>query len=77
MARFCCINCRNISDEDKLLTAPNPFDNTDILVGCPICYFVEGFTELCDIPNCNEPAVCGYPTKDGYVRTCSKHCEMK
>lgn len=29
--------------------------------------------EMCDEPGCTEPTSCGFPTPNGYRRTCGKH----
>ena len=72
-----CSECNEISLETALLIAPNPFDETDTIGGCPLCLAVEGFTEICDETGCEGQATCGYPTKDGshggYRRTCWRH----
>jgi len=60
-----------------MLTAPNPFDEGDILYACPNCKEIGSVVVCCDEPDCNQPANCGTPTKvDGqavYRNTCSKH----
>jgi predicted nucleic acid-binding Zn-ribbon protein len=71
--RWQCNDCGEIYDDPELLTAPNPFDDSLIIVGCPNCKSVGDFMEICDEPNCNRPASCGFPTPDGYRRTCGDH----
>ncbi|MBA1446803.1 MAG: hypothetical protein M3H12_04745 [Chromatiales bacterium] len=71
-----CLECSEIVLETELLTAKNPFDDTDTLVGCPKCRGVGGFEEICDETKCEEKATCGFPDKKdfgGYRRTCGKH----
>ena len=59
---------------NEWLTAPNPFDPTDTLYGCPACKRVDSIQQACEIDGCFELSTCGTPTKDGgYIRTCGKH----
>jgi len=59
--------------QDQMLTAPNPFDPGDSIVGCPGCKSVDTLVEVCDEPGCAEFSSCGTPTPTGYRRTCGKH----
>jgi len=68
-----CTSCDSISIDANLLKAKNPFDETLIITGCPVCKDVAGFTEICDEPNCVRNATCGFPTPEGYRRTCGEH----
>ena len=77
--RWECKNCGEISVNGALLTAPNPFDLEDILVGCPLCKSVEGFDALCDEPGCNQHSSCGFPAGPefgGYRNTCFAHSDF-
>lgn len=58
-------------------TAPNPFDMTEQIMGCPACHSVDSMRTVCDEPECRLPATCGTPTPDGYRQTCSKHIPSK
>lgn len=74
--RWQCRECGSISLEVELLRAPNPFDETTTILGCPMCKGVYEFDEICDEPGCEEVATCGFPAgeeKGGYRRTCGKH----
>lgn len=68
-----CVCCDAITLEPELLRATNPFDKDETIVGCPNCKSVIGFTELCDEPECIRAASCGFPTPNGYRRTCYQH----
>jgi hypothetical protein len=81
--RWQCCNCRSITLEPDLLTAPSPFDPTDTLTACPNCTQCnEGFDLLCDKPGCSLHAGCGWPTGNdadewgGYRTTCGKHMQQ-
>lgn len=54
-----------------MLKAPNPFDDTDMIHGCPSCKQIGEFTQMCD--ECWKPATCGTPTDGGYKRLCGDH----
>ena len=76
--RWQCRECDAYMHEVDMLTAPNPFDPKDTLVGCPNCKSVGSFREICDEAGCNDEATCGFPAKDsGYRRTCYDHSCFK
>lgn len=66
-------HCRWHGDSSDVLTAANPFDTKDIVVGCPKCLSVNTIRTACDEPDCWEQAVAGTPIPGGYRMTCSKH----
>lgn len=57
------------------LSAPNPFDATDTVSGCPCCKSVNSLLQACQYPGCNQPASGGYPNGLGYryAWLCYKH----
>lgn len=57
----------------ELLTATNPFDDTDTITGCPSCKSIDSCVNACDEPECWQQATCGTPTATGYRTTCGKH----
>lgn len=73
MGRWYCEECRTVHAADKLLTAPNPFDGSDIIHGCPQCKSIDHFALLCDVPKCQQITTCGWPSPDGYRQTCYTH----
>ena len=59
------------------LRAANPWNGAD-MYGCPQCYEIEPFINMCDEPGCGMAATCGTPYQHGkegtdYRRTCGKH----
>ena len=68
-----CQDCNEISIEQDLLHAPNPFKPSEVITGCPLCKSADGFDAICDVPGCESMVSCGTPTPDGYRHTCSKH----
>lgn len=56
-----------------LLTAPHPFEEDDVVFGCPKFRDIDTLTRLCDEPGCLERQTVGWPSKDGYRMTCAKH----
>ena len=58
---------------DKILKAPNPFEEGETLYACPMCKEVGSVVTACDEPECWERATCGTPTEKGYRWTCGKH----
>lgn len=77
MSKFRCDECEAIHQAVDLLVAPNPFDSQDVISGCPDCKSVGQFTEICDEPECKREAGCGFPTENGYRRTCYQHSDFK
>jgi hypothetical protein len=73
MNRWRCKECYWVGHDDELLSAPNPFNAEAVIYGCPQCHEVDPFEQLCDVPECNAEATCGWPGPDGYRRTCGKH----
>ncbi len=72
--RYVCEECSSITDEPDLLRAPNPFDASDELIGCPHCRQVNGFALVCDFPGCQRESSSGEPTPEGgYVHRCHEH----
>ena len=68
-----CEECDWRGQDGDLLRAPNPFDATAKIVGCPRCKEVQCFINMCDEPGCREEASSGWLSDDGYRRTCHKH----
>ena len=78
MNRVRCIDCHNTHAENTLLTAPNPFDPTEIVTGCPTCKSIGGLVSVCDEPSCNKEVSCGWNSPAGYRHTCYEHsCWVK
>lgn len=75
--RYKCECCEKITAEDELLRATSPFDQDQTLLACPYCLSIDGdanFRLICDEPDCEQIATCGFPTDDnGYRRTCFEH----
>ena len=65
--------CEWHGTSDDVLKAPNPFDEGDVLWGCPECKAVNSIYLACDEPGCWERSACGMPTDTGYRSTCGKH----
>ena len=77
MNRFRCDDCDRISDENTLLTAPNPFDPEDTVTGCPVCKSIGTLVLVCDEPGCDKDVTCGWPSLAGYRHTCGTHWDYK
>jgi hypothetical protein len=70
--RTCC-ECNWRGTASEVLTAPNPWDDTDEVVGCPNCKNVNTIVAACDVAGCWKDASCGTPTPTGYRHTCFAH----
>ena len=73
--RYKCMQCSNICEETAVLSAPNPFDATDTIVGCPSCKSVDSLVTACDEPGCTKEASSGWPSDKGYRHTCFEHSD--
>lgn len=73
--RTICRNCESVMPTSDRLSAPNPFVDGDTIYACPVCRQIDDFLVCCDEPNCNKPASCGWPSKNGYRQTCGEHME--
>lgn len=71
--KFVCDECDWHGLDDDRLVAPNPFNSSMTIYGCPACKEVDCCRVACDQDDCWEPAACGAATPDGYRSTCSKH----
>jgi len=73
VARWYCTECNWYGTIGEFLSAPNPFDENDSIIGCPNCKQVECIEAACDEPGCKKSASCGTPSGDGYRVTCGNH----
>lgn len=73
MNQIKCCECDTIIEETAALRAPNPFDPSEELVGCPTCKSVDSFLAVCDEPDCVQTVSCGWQSPEGYRRTCYQH----
>jgi hypothetical protein len=71
--RWRCDQCRWTGAAEEMLSAPNPFDLTETICGCPRCRTIDEFELLCDQDGCDDVASCGTPIPDGYRQTCFQH----
>ena len=72
--RWRCGECSEITANEALLRAANPFDPDDEISGCPECKSVSNFSLVCDFPGCNSDAGSGEPTPEGgYIHRCFQH----
>lgn len=70
---FRCKECGWIGQESEIVKFPDP-ESSNIWNICPQCRAAEQFENICDEPECNSIATCGWPTLDNnYRRTCYKH----
>lgn len=59
--------------DGEILQGKNPFDDEDIVNGCPKCKSIDSIVCVCDEKDCWNPVTCGAPTPEGYRNTCGKH----
>lgn len=71
--KLVCDCCGWRGTADQLLSARNPFDQEDMIFGCPDCKQIGEHFVACDEPDCWRGVTCGTPTPAGYRSTCSEH----
>ena len=73
--RWKCTECYGVVPAEQVLKAPDPFDSTLLVFGCPSCRMVVEFELVCDEGECRNPVTRGWPSAAGYRQTCSDHAE--
>lgn len=73
-----CDECGLIMPEAQIIRLfvdhPKPGHDRVSIGQCPECGEVNGFTAICDEPDCKKEVSCGWPTKaGGYRNTCYEH----
>jgi len=68
-----CDTCKWVGQLSECLVAASPFDVKDTLLGCPKCKDVNTLFGVCDEVGCHIVSTCGWPTSNGYRRTCGEH----
>lgn len=69
--------CGWVGTDADVLTAPDPFNEGNVLQACPECRD-QTIIEGCDESECTEAASCGFPVEGGlYRRTCYEHSVFK
>ena len=68
-----CSACETLCPQDEILYAYNPFNPHEDCSGCPHCYSINSFVEVCKFGDCKKIADCGTPTPDGYLCLCGEH----
>ena len=63
--KFNCDSCDWHGTEEQVLKAKNPFNETEELLGCPVCKYPETLNYACAEPNCWNDI--------GYGNTCAVH----
>lgn len=71
--KVACECCQWHGVFSEILTAKNPFDESEEIHGCPNCKTIDSCNVVCDEPECWYPAIGGFPTETIYRNTCSKH----
>ncbi len=74
---FRCKECDWRGDESEIIRFDDPELKGNTWNICPRCRTAENFENLCDEPGCGRVAGCGWPSSDGYRRTCYKHMEKR
>ena len=68
-----------MAEDDVLMPKLPPHLKTGeqvVVAQCPQCGCVEQFTNVCDEAGCRRRAGCGWPSENGYRRTCYEHSKI-
>lgn len=71
--RWICNECSAVFETDDILRAPNPFDTSCEVCGCPVCKAVECIQSCCSIETCSNPSSIGVRTETEYKWFCGQH----
>jgi hypothetical protein len=72
--RWRCEECNWIGLEGEIDVVRDPKPESGVHWSiCPQCRAAEQFINLCDEPGCKEASTSGWPSPDGYRRTCWQH----
>ena len=72
--RWRCEECNWIGLEGELDVVRDPKPESGVHWSiCPQCRAAEQFINLCDEPGCDKPSSNGWPSPEGYRRTCWLH----
>jgi len=73
--RWICTECGHICFDEFILEAPNPFDVTSNIAGCPDCKAVDSFNGACMDEKCRKVHSSGTPNLYGfrYLWLCWDH----
>jgi hypothetical protein len=77
MTRWICTECRFIGPFNSFDTINDPKVAGNTWTICPRCRAAERVTDVCDTPGCDNEASCGWPSDEGYRRTCWEHSVFK
>jgi hypothetical protein len=73
MLIFECRECSWRGEQDEIIQFADPEMAGNSWRICPNCRCAECFDNMCDEPGCQLVAGCGWPSPDGYRRTCYDH----
>jgi hypothetical protein len=73
MTLWRCQECGWRGDEEEIISFADPVLEGNSWNICPECRAAEQFDNMCDEPECRKVATCGWPSPEGYRRTCFEH----
>lgn len=72
--RWLCDICGLITIEKKVLKAPNPFNKSETVWGCPHCKCAGSFKYVCEAIGCRNAVTLGFHIEGfGYGSACDDH----
>ena len=70
--KWICTECNYLGPMKSFDQVPDP-RGSDTWTVCPQCRAPEHVAQVCDEPGCRKESSCGFPTPQGYRRTCGDH----
>jgi hypothetical protein len=71
--KFVCRECNSRLRASELLMAAHPFQQGEMVLGCPRCKDIGPFDPICDQAGCWNLTCAGTPSPAGYRLTCHQH----
>lgn len=73
MTLWRCQECGWRGGSEEIIQFADPVLEGNTWAICPNCRHAECFDNMCDEPACDKVAGCGWPSPEGYRRTCYEH----
>jgi len=70
---FRCRECEWTGKQEAIVQFQDPERAGNSWRICPECRAAEQFDNICDEPGCRRVAAFGWPSSEGYRRTCGDH----
>jgi hypothetical protein len=70
--KWVCEECGEVCSSEEILMAVNPFNEEQMILGCPHCREVSSLVACCEADGCSNPIYFD-PATDELSTKCKKH----